>query len=296
MALKSVKFTLNGQTVSLTLDAASGQWKGTVTAPSTTSWGQTDHKYPGTVTAEDVAGNTTTADFPGLALRVLEKVAPTITVSYPNAGAYITNSKPTIKWTVKDDGSGIDKSTIAIQIDSAAAITSGITTTAITGGYECSYTPSAALSEGAHTVKFSVSDNDGNAATATSVAFTVDTVPPTLNVTAPTDGLVTNKTALTVTGTTNDATSSPVSVRVRVGTGSWTTATVGTGGAFSVNVTLAEGTNTVTIEATDSAGKTTTITRTVTLDTQAPTITAITLTPNPVDAGKTYVVTVTVTD
>lgn len=34
----------------------------------------------------------------------------------------------------------------------------------------------------------------------------------------------------------------------------------------------------------------------LTLDTQAPTITAITLTPNPVDAGKTYVVTVTVTD
>lgn len=119
------------------MDASSGQWKGTVTAPSTTSWGQTDHKYPGTVTAEDVAGNTTTAttaDFPGLALRVLEKVAPTIAVSYPSAGAYITNSKPTIKWTVKDDGSGINKATIAIQIDSAAAITSGITTTAITGG------------------------------------------------------------------------------------------------------------------------------------------------------------------
>ena len=281
------------------MDASSGQWKGTVTAPSTTSWGQTDHKYPGTVTAEDVAGNTTTAttaDFPGLALRVLEKVAPTIAVSYPSAGAYITNSKPTIKWTVKDDGSGINKATIAIQIDSAAAITSGITTTAITGGYECSYTPSTTLSEGAHTVKFTVSDNDGNAATATSVAFTVDTVPPTLNVTAPTDGLVTNKTSLTVTGTTNDATSSPVSVRVRVGTGSWTTAAVGTSGAFGTTVTLAEGANTVTIEATDSAGKTTTITRTVTLDTQAPTITAITLTPNPVDAGKTYVVTVTVTD
>ena len=299
MALKSVKFTLNGQTYDLTLDAASGQYKGTVTAPTKTSWDQTDHKYQGSVTAEDVAGNkttATTADFAGLALRVLEKNKPTITVSYPTAGAYTTSNKPTIKWTVTDTESGINKGTISVQIDSGAATTSGITTTAATNGFTCSYTPTTALSDGAHTVKFTVSDNDGNAATAVSVAFTVDTVPPTLNVTAPTDGLITNKASLTVTGTTNDATSSPVSVRVRVGTGSWTTATVGSNGAFSVNVSLTEGANTVTVEATDSAGKTTTIARTVTLDTQAPTITAITLTPNPVDAGKTFVISVTVTD
>lgn len=52
----------------------------------------------------------------------------------------------------------------------------------------------------------------------------------------------------------------------------------------------------MTIEATDSAGKTTTITRTVTLDTQAPTITAITLTPQTVTTGEVFLVAVTVNE
>ncbi|WP_049995729.1 hypothetical protein [Anaerostipes hadrus] len=52
----------------------------------------------------------------------------------------------------------------------------------------------------------------------------------------------------------------------------------------------------VTVKATDEAGKTTTITRTVTLDTTAPVIKSVTLTPNPVDAGKTFIISVEVTD
>ena len=48
--------------------------------------------------------------------------------------------------------------------------------------------------------------------------------------------------------------------------------------------------------ATDGAGKTTTITRTVTLDKTAPVIKSVTLTPNPVDAGKTFIISVEVTD
>ena len=49
-------------------------------------------------------------------------------------------------------------------------------------------------------------------------------------------------------------------------------------------------------EATDSAGKSTTVTRTVTLDTTPPVIKSVTITPNPVDAGKTFVISVEVTD
>ncbi len=48
--------------------------------------------------------------------------------------------------------------------------------------------------------------------------------------------------------------------------------------------------------ATDAAGKSTTVTRNVTVDTVPPAITAVTLAPNPVDAGQTYVITVTVSD
>lgn len=295
MAIKTVKFTLNGQEYNLTYDSTAKAYKATVTAPSTTSWNENDdHKFHGTVVAEDVAGNSTTAtvsDFATLGLRVLEKVAPTIAITYPTANAFITNNKPTIKWTVTDTGSGIDSSTIGIKIDSGSIITSGITKTAITNGYSCEYTPSTALSEGSHTITFSVNDNDDNAATAANVSFKIDTVPPTLNVAAPTDGLVTNSKTLTVSGVTNDETSSPVTLTVN-----GEVVTVGADGSFSSTVTLAEGENTITIVATDSAGKTTTVTRTVTLDTVAPTITEITLTPNPVDAGATYIIQVKVSD
>lgn len=300
MSVETVKFTLNGQTYDLTYDATSKTYKATITAPSVTSWNENDdHKYHGTVVATDDAGNSTTAtvsDFATLALRVLEKVKPVIAVTYPTSNAYITSATPAFKWKVTDSGSGIDPATISIKIDGNTAITSGITKTAITNGYECSYTPASALAEGAHTVYFNVSDNDGNSATQASTSFTVDTVPPTLNLTSPADGLITNKTTITVAGTTNDSTSSPVTVKVIVNNGTAQNAEVGSNGAFSINVNLTEGANTIKVIATDSAGKSTTIERTVTLDTGAPVISAITLTPNPVDAGATYIITVTVTD
>lgn len=283
MAVQSVKFTLNGQTYDLAYDSTNSCWKATISAPSATSWGaNSDHKYHGTVVATDDAGNATTAtiaDFAGLGLRVLEKTAPVSTITYPTAGAYITSSKPTITWTVTDSGSGVDLSTISIKIDNGAAITSGITTTAITNGYRCSYTPASALAEGSHSITVNASDNDGNAAAAKSATFTVDTVPPSLTVSAPAEGLITNNPTCTVSGTTNDATSSPVTIAVAVNGGTAVTPTVSAAGSWSTDVTLESGSNTITIVATDSAGKTTTITRTVTLDTGAPVITAVTLTP-----------------
>jgi len=294
MAISTVKLTLNGTEYNLTKNTSTGKWEATISAPNRTSYAENpDHCFHGVVKATDVAGNETTAtvsDFPALALRVLEKVAPTITVIYPTAGAFITSSKPTFKWNVEDSGSGIDTDSIKITIN-GTAITSGITKTAITGGYSCEYTPSAALPEGSNTVKFDVDDNDGNSATQASVTFKIDTVPPVLNVTSPVDGLITNNPSLNVVGTTNDATSSPVSVKIN-----GQSVTVGSDGSFSKNITLTEGSNTVTVVATDSAGKSTTVTRTVTLDTSAPVITSISITPNPVDAGETYIITVEVSD
>ena len=140
------------------------------------------------------------------------------------------------------------------------------------------------------------SDYDGNAATQKTVTFKVDTVPPTLSISLPADKLITNKTTVTVEGTTNDATSSPVTVTIKINSGTAESVTVGADGNFSKALTLVEGDNTITVVARDAAGKTTTVTRTVTLDLTPPTISAVTITPNPVDAGKTYIIFVTVKD
>ena len=190
----------------------------------------------------------------------------------------------------------MNPATIGVTIDSGSKITSGITKTAIEGGYECSYTPGTALGDGSHTIKIDASDFDGNAAVQKSVAFKVDTVAPTLSVSSPDDNLVTNNASCTVAGTTNDATSSPCKVTVKLNNGTAEQVTVNADGTFSKVLTLAQGTNTITIVSTDSAGKSTTVTRTVTLDTGAPQFVSATMNPNPVDAGKTFVISVEITD
>lgn len=302
MSVQSVKAVVNGQTVNLQYNSGTQAWEATTTAPSLSSYNQPNHYYGVTITATDDSGNestvsATSGDFQeDLQLVVKEKVAPVISITSPSSGAHITNNKPTIQFSITDADSGVDPDTISIKIDNGSAITSGITKTPSGKNYTCSYVPTTALSDGSHTIYINAKDYDGNAATQKSVAFTVDTVAPTLNVTSPTEGLKTNQSSLTVSGTTNDATSSPVTVTIKLNSGSAESVTVQSNGSFSKQLTLANGENTIVVTATDSAGKSTSVTRHVTLDTGAPVFQSIELVPNPVDAGQTYIIRVKVTD
>lgn len=304
MAVKTVQVIINGAVTTLSYNGQTGKYEATITAPSKSSYNvNAGHYYPVTVKATDEAGNVTTKTDTdttlgaSLKLKVKEKVAPTITISSPTAGSYLTTNKPTIKWKVTDTDSGFNPSTIGITIDNGSKVTGdSITKTTVSGGYECTYTPGSALADGSHTVKIDASDFDGNAAAQKSVSFKIDTVPPTLSISSPSDRLITNKTAITVTGKTNDATSSPVTVTIKLNSGNAEAVEVGADGAFSKALTLVAGSNTITVVAKDAAGKSTTVTRTVIVDQTAPVIKSITINPNPVDAGKTYVICVEVTD
>lgn len=299
MAIKTVKATINGQTYDLTLNSASGKWEATITAPGKTSYNLAGGYYNVSVEATNEAGTKGSADastVDGLKLVVKETVAPVITIVSPTAGAYVANSKQPVVFNITDEtgGSGVDISTLVVKQDGTAVAAANITHTAITNGYSVTYTPSAALSDGSHTVTINCKDHDGNAATEKSTTYTVDTVPPTLNVTSPADGLITAASSVTVAGTTNDATSSPVVITISLNGTDQGTVPVGTGGTFSKVVTLKEGSNTIIVKAKDAAGKESSVTRTVTLDTSVPKITAATITPNPVDTGKTMVISVTI--
>lgn len=304
MAVKTVQAVINGVTTTLTYNSNTGKYDATVTAPSASSYNVNDgHYYPVTIKATDEAGNVTTKTDTdatlgdSLKLKVKEKVAPVITITSPTASARLTNNKPQIAFTVIDADSGVDPDTIKITIG-AAVITAGITKTetADKKGYTCTYIPATALADGSNTIKVDAKDHDGNAATQKSVTFVIDTVPPVLSVTAPVDNLITNQAACTVSGSTNDATSSPCKVTVKLNDGTAQEVTVNVDGMFSKALTLVSGVNTITVVSTDSAGKSSTVTRTMTLDQVAPVIRSVTLTPNPVDAGKTYVISVEVTD
>ena len=302
MAVSKVQVTLNGTTYTLAFNAGTGKYEGQLTAPGKSSYSLSGKYYPVTVKATDSAGNSTTVGVSdaalgaSLQLKVRETVKPVIAITAPTESQKLTNNKPTVSWTVTDDDSGVNAATIGITIDSGSKITGGITKTAVTGGYQCSYAISTALADGSHTIKIDGSDNDGNAATQRTVNFVVDTVPPVLSVTSPANNLITNQTAVTVAGNTNDATSSPVALTVKLNSETAQSVTVGSSGAFSKALTLAAGENTITIVARDGAGKTSTITRKVTLDTSAPVIGAVTLSPNPVSTGEVLTISVTVTD
>lgn len=301
MAVKTVQVVINGQTHTLTYNATTKKYEATITAPSTSSYNQNGHYYNVKVKATDEAGNSVTKDATdttlgsSLQLKVKEKVAPVISITAPSSSAKLTNNKPVINWTVTDADSGVNPSTIKLIIDSQT-ITTGITKTQSGKNYTCSYTPTTALSDGTHTIKVSASDYDGNVATQKSVTFTVDTVPPELSVSAPVDNLVTNQSSLVVKGTTNDVTSSPVTLTIKLNGGAEQTVEVGSDGSFTKTLTLVTGENTIVITAKDGAGKTSTVTKKVVLDQTAPVIQSVTISPNPVNAGATYTISVEVTD
>lgn len=309
MAINTVKVTINGTTVTLTKNVSTGKYEGTIAAPNISSFNVNGgHYYPVTAEATDLAGNVTTVNDThvtlgsSLKLYVKEVTKPTITFTAPASGAYLASNTPAISFQLRDEanGSGIKISALTLRIDGGSILTNtspGMNVTAVSGGYDVTYTPQVALSDGSHTVTINIQDNDGNAAIAASRTFTVDTVPPVLNITTPAESTSYRNTSnITVIGTTNDITSSTVTVTVKLNAGAAQAVAVDGSGNFSKALTLVEGSNEIVVTATDLAGKVSTVTRTVVLDTVAPTVASIVIAPNPVNVGQSYTITVEVTD
>ncbi len=306
MAISTVKVQINGTWYNLNYNSTTGKYEAAITAPNITSYNvNSGHYYPVVVQATNTAGTSTQINDSdaslgnSLKLKVKEKVKPTIAITSPGNEAYVVNSKQPIVFQLRDEtnGSGIDLSTLSLQIDSGTLIkngSSGLVCTAVTGGYNCTYTPPTALSDGSHTVKINVNDYDNNVAAQVIRTYTIDTVPPVLNISNPGNGFITNTAALVVQGTTNDITSTAVTVTIKLNGVDQGTVTV-SGGTFSKAITLANGSNTIVITATDAAGKSTTITITGTLDTSAPVIGRVSITPNPVDTEGSVIISVEVT-
>lgn len=299
MAISTVRANVNGTWYTMSLNSSNGKYEATITAPGSTSYNLPGGYYSVAVEATNDAGSAVTVDGAqqtGLRLVVKETIAPVITILSPSNGAYVANNQQPVVFTITDEegGSGVDLSSVVVKLDNTTATSSTISSTAITNGYSFTFTPASAMADGSHTVTVTASDNDGNAATAKSSTFTVDTVPPTLNITAPADGLVTSSQTINVAGSTNDSTSSPVTVAITLNGSDQGSVTVSSDGTFTKTVTLAEGGNTLVITAMDAAGKTTSVTRNVTLNTKEVIVYNSAITPNPVDAGATMVISVTV--
>ena len=304
----TVKAKINGQDYTLVYNSATGKYEAEFTAPSASSYQNNDgHYFPVTITATDEAGNTTTiSDTVGnftenLKLFVKEQIKPKVVDLSPSDGSYITTSNPTFSFSVLDNVngqesgySGINPDSIVLTIAGKVVNSSDITKTPVTGGYECAYIPFDAIADGACAVSVKASDYDGNESNLVEAVFNIDTVPPVLEVTSPADGLTTNKSKIVVTGRTSDASSSPVAIEIRVNDEDQGEVLVESDGSFSKEIILTEqGAHIITITSIDSAGRESVVVRTVVLKTSGPEFEFVGIAPNPVNAGKTYTISVT---
>ena len=285
MALTSVRVQFNGTWYNMTLNSATGNYEVTVTAPSTPQ-----NDVPILVRAVNDGGYQAEAEST-IDIR-WEIIPPVVTITSPTGGSWYTNAQIPVSFTLTDEetGSGIDLGSLVFVLDgeTLGSTSPGMVCTASGNGYSCTYTPPTALSDGSHSVNITVSDLAGNISTAASVSWNIDTVGPNLEITSPSEGLITNNPTLTISGTASDASSGLVSVTIN------NSPVTVTDGAFSQSVTLTEGTNSFTVVATDAVGHTSTVTRSVLLDTVDPVFESVHIRPS-LDAdplGDAFIITV----
>jgi hypothetical protein len=161
-----------------------------------------------------------------------------VSITSPTNGSSLGASSVTVAWTASDGtGSGID--TIEVKLDAGAWTT-------VTGSSH----EFTALAEGTHMVSVRVTDNAGNAATAT-VTFMVDTVDPSLSITSPEDAWETEDKSVTVTWTCTDVGCGIDRIEVCIDGGAFTPVGTVSERIFS---DLEAGEHTVDVRAYDKAG------------------------------------------
>jgi hypothetical protein len=244
----------------------------------------------GAAGVKDLAGNSLTADVTWTF--TVDTTAPTVTAISPVGGGTTNNLTPTVTITFSEAVNGVSGTTVLLNAPGPAAVLATVTYSPAT--HVATLTPTAALTSGTvYTVTVKggpsgVTDVAGNPlASDFTSTFTVDTTAPTVTAFSPANGAITNVT--TVTATFSEAVT---------GVSGATVLLTGPGGAVAATVTYAPATMTATLTPTaaltsgtlytatvksgaagvkDLAGNplVADVTWTFTVDTTAPTVTAV---------------------
>ena len=261
------------------------------------------------IIAADEAGNETEINQEDgtwgsqLQLTAYESVKPTATITYPSSDSRINTCTPTITAQLRDNDSGVDPATLDLRINGGSKITQGapgLTLTPVEGGYDLSYAVPTALDEGQTTISVGVSDMDGNAADPASITCTIAVTAPTISLSSPAEGLVTNQAAVQITGITSDDQLTSVTLTVTVNGHDQGPVTVdGQTGAFALQANpshMQEGANVIKVKVVDATGLEAEITRNVVLDTIPPRIVEVIGVTDRVHVGAPFVIRVKVED
>lgn len=308
MSISTIKAAIGGQIYNLTL-AEDGYYTLSGTAPALSSANLPGGYYGVQIIATDDAGNETTINQDDgtwgtqLRLTAYESTKPTVTITYPSNDSRINTATPTITAQLRDNDSDVDPATVDLRINSGSKITQGapgLTLTQVEGGYDLSYAVPDALTEGTTTISIGVSDKDGNAADQTTATCMIAVTAPTLSLSAPVEGLITNNAATPIEGTASDDNLSRFVLHKYVnGVDQGQVEVDGATGAFKTQADpkdMHEGDNTIRVHGIDATGLEVEIIRHVTLDSTPPRIVEVIGVTDRVHVGAPFVIRVKVED
>jgi RHS repeat-associated protein len=178
---------------------------------------------------------------------IRDSIAPTLTITSP------LESTITHLQSIAISGTTTDAHAVTISVNGAN----------VSVGQSGNWTTSIALNEGSNALTVIATDAAGNTTTVVR-NVRLDTQPPVCTIQSPTDSLITNLSSTTVSGTIFDSTSTTLTINGKSVSVS--------NGSFTSEVVLSEGINIITMSATDAAGNTTTISKTIVVDRTAPTL------------------------
>lgn len=257
LSVSSIKVynSATGTTTTATVTTSSKSWSASITL------GSVGTKNTLTATITDSNGQTATcSDY-------ITRVAKP-TISRTTLPSTTTSSSTTFSGSYTVD-SNLSVSSIKVYNDNT-----GTTTTATVNTTNKTWSASISLGYGRNNLTATITDSNSSTATCTDY-ITRNTSVPSITCANPSSNVsVSGITSYTLSGTATAATSTyPIST-VKVNSTS-ATLTAGSGNTknWSITVSLADGTNTFNIVATDTYGSSNSMTRTITRNRTAPTIT-----------------------
>ncbi len=167
---------------------------------------------------------------------VVDGTPPSVNITYPPEGLVTNKTQIQVNGTVSDEFSVIKS--VFVTVDGAVeevSVENGTFNTNVT------------LKEGLNKITVNATDDAGNTGES-SINVTLDIHPPSVNITYPPEGLITNETQIYVNGTVEDNIATIISVIVNNNT------VPVVNGNFSTILNLTEGLNMITVRAIDDAG------------------------------------------
>ena len=241
--LASVSISVDGEAPQSVTPDSNGDFSLTV------SLSEGEHDF--VATAEDTFGNVDTAS----TTTTVDTTAPTVTLDAPAT----SDSLDVAVTGSATDLNGIQSAELSVNGESQS----------VSLDSQGEFSETVSLTEGENDISFTATDAVGNSETVTTTTLVeLDTNAPEITINAPT---LTDETDVTVSGSVTDE-SDITSATISVNGGTAQALTLDSNGDYSSEVSLTEGENTLTVSATDEFANSDSVSTTVVVDANAPSL------------------------